>query len=87
MKKIAAARAQRKDDPALQELKQSLQCTKNELTLAYHAFDYASDPDLTESCIYAIRSLQSRMDYLIKQIKERESCLAAATGGGRARWI
>lgn len=86
MRRISPVRTQRKDDPALQELKQSLQHTQNELTIAYRAFDYASDPDLTESCIYAIRSLQSRMDYLLKQIKERESCVAA-TGDRRARWV
>lgn len=87
MKRISPIRARAGDDAALQELKQSLQYTQNELTLAYHAFDYASDPDLTEACIYAIRSLQSRMDYLIKQIKEREACTAVSTGRRRTGWI
>lgn len=85
MKRISPIRPGAKDSPALQELKTSLQETRNELSLAYTAFDYASDPDLTESCIYAIRSLQSRMDYLLKQIKEQEACVAAAVVR-RARW-
>ena len=85
MKCLSPIRSSAKDSPDLRELKESLQKTRNELSLAFEAFDYASDPDLTESCIFAIRSLQSRMDYLIKQIKEREACSAAA-GIRRARW-
>ena len=86
MKRISPIRANPRDSSELVELKQSLQLTQNELARAYTAFDYASDPDLTDSCIYEIRSLRSRMDYLVKQIKEREACLAAI-GGRRARWI
>lgn len=86
MKRISPIRTNRKDSGELTELKQSLQTTQSELAHAYSAFDYASDPDLTDSCIYEIRSLQSRMDYLVKQIKEHEACLAAAAGTRRARW-
>ena len=86
MKRISPIRPRVTDSPALLELKQSLQHTQSELNLAYNAFDYASDPDLTESCIFAIRSLQSRMDYLIKQIKEQEARVAAG-GIRRARWM
>lgn len=77
MKRISPIRPSRKDGAALQELKQSLQNTQRELSLAFNAFDYANDPDLTESCIYTIRALQSRMDYLLKQIKEQETAVAA----------
>lgn len=77
MKRISPIRPSRKDGAALQELKQSLQSTQRELSLAFNAFDYANDPDLTESCIYTIRALQSRMDYLLKQIKEQETAVAA----------
>ena len=86
MKRISPIRLAAKDSPVLQELKRSLQDTQNELSLAYSAFDNASDPDLTESCIFAIRSLQARMDYLLKQIKAQEAC-AAAVGRRRARWM
>lgn len=85
MKRISPIRTNPKDSSELVELKQSLQITQDELAHAYSAFDYASDPDLTESCIYEISSLQSRMNYLVKQIKEREACVAASQGG-RARW-
>ena len=85
MKRISPIRASRKDSPALQELKKSLQTTQDELSLAFNAFDYANDPDLTESCIFTIRALQARMDYLVKKIKEQESCVAAGKIR-RARW-
>ena len=86
MKRISPIRTNAKDSGELTELKQSLQTTQSELANAYSAFDYASDPDLTDSCIYEIRSLRARMDYLVKQIKEREARLAAIPGR-RARWI
>ena len=86
MKRISPIRTNAKDSAELMQLKQSLQMTQSDLALAYSAFDYANDPDLTDSCIYEIRSLQSRMDYLVKQIKERESCIAAGRSR-RARWI
>lgn len=85
MKRISPIRSNVSDSPALLELKQSLQDTQAELDLAYSAFDYASDPDLTESCIFTIHALRSRMNYLVKQIKEQESFVAASRGR-RARW-
>lgn len=86
MKRISPIRPSAKDSPALQELKESLRKTQSELSLAFDAFDYANDPDLTESCIFTIRALQARMDYLLKQIKEQETCVAAGKVRG-ARWI
>ncbi len=86
MKRISPIRSKATDSPDLLELKRSLQDTQAELSLAYSAFDYASDPDLTDSCIFTIRALRSRMNYLVKQIKEQESFVAAA-GGRRARWM
>ena len=44
---------------------------------------------LTEACIFEIRSLQARMNYLVRQIKELELCAATAVtvrAAGRARW-
>lgn len=86
MKRISPIRPSAKDSPALQELKESLQATQNELSLAFEAFDYASDPDLTDSCIFTIRALQARMDYLLKKIKEHETCVAAGEVR-RTRWM
>ena len=89
MKRISPIRSSRAEAPALLELKTSLQETQNALSHAYTAFDYASDPELTEACIYEIQSLQARINYLVRQIKEMELCAATAVGApaGRARWI
>ena len=88
MKRISPIRNRSSDPPALLELKTSLQDTQSALNSAYTAFDYASDPELTEACIFEIRSLQARMNYLVRQIKELELCAATAVAGpaGRARW-
>ena len=90
MKRISPMRSRHTDAPALMELKTSLQDTQNALNHAYAAFDYASDPELTEACIFEISSLKAKMNYLVRQIKELEVCAATAVtarAGGRARWI
>ena len=89
MKRISPIRTCPTDGPALHELKTSLQNTQQALSHAFAAFDYTSDPELTESCIFEIRALQSRMNYLLRQIKELETCAkTAVTAGvsGRGRW-
>ena len=90
MKRISPIRSRHTDAPALMELKTSLQDTQNALNHAYAAFDYASDPELTEACIFEISSLKAKMNYLVRQIMELEVCAATAVtarAGGRARWI
>lgn len=89
MKRISPIRAHPADGPALLELKASLKNTQQDLSHAFAAFDYTSDPELTESCIFEIRALQSRMNYLLRQIKELEACSATAVtahAGGRPPW-
>ncbi len=89
MKRISPIRSRHTDAPALMELKTSLQDTQNALNHAYAAFDYASDPELTEACIFEISSLKAKMNYLVRQIKELEVCAATAVtaqAGGRVRW-
>lgn len=84
MKLTPAIRLRRQEDPALRELKTSLQSTRASLAQAYAAFNYTSDPELTDACIFEIRSLQSRMNYLLREIKALEDCAAAV--GGRQPW-
>lgn len=80
-------RARETGVPALRELKTSLRETQTALDQAHAAFDYTSDPELTEACIFEIRSLQARMNYLVRKIKELDHCAAAAARtAGRARW-
>lgn len=88
MKRISPIRNRGTESPALLELKTSLQETQTALSHAYTAFDYASDPELTEACIYEIQSLQARMNYLVRRIKEFELCAATAVAAqqpGRAQ--
>lgn len=89
MKRVSLTRSRGTESPALLELKTSLQETQAALNHAYTAFDYASDPELTEACIYEIQSLQARMNYLVRRIKEFEVCASTAAGAasGRVRWI
>ena len=49
MKRISPMRVRTSDAPALLELKTSLQETQSALNHAYTAFDYTSDPELTEA--------------------------------------
>ena len=87
MKRHSAARLHGRDSSALQELKTSLHSTRLALSQAYTAFNYTSDPELTDACIFEIRSLQSRMNYLLREIKTLEDRAAAvASGSRRARW-
>ena len=89
MKRISPIRSRGTEPPALLELKTSLQETQSALSSAYTAFDYASDPELTEACIFEISSLKAKMNYLVRQIKELEVCAATAVtarAGRRARW-
>ncbi len=86
MKRISPIRCRRGEPPALLELKDALRDTQSALTRAHAAFDYTSDPELTEACIFEIRALQTRMNYLVRQIKALESCSATAVSvcaGGR----
>ena len=83
MKRISRFRST--EAPALLELKTSLQETQTALDHAYIAFDYTSDPELTEACIFEIRSLQARMNYLLRQIKELELCTTTAVSAAAVR--
>ena len=89
MKRISPIRARPTDGPALLELKASLRSTQTALSHAFAAFDYTSDPELTESCIFEIRALQARINYLLRTMKEEEerSAAAAAGGGGKRKWV
>ena len=76
--------------PQQRELMDSLQQAHQALAQAHLTFDEAVDPELVESCIFEIRSLQARINYLLrrmKQAEEEEAAAAAARGGGKRRWV
>lgn len=56
--------------PTAAELHQELQSTAQELRRAYDRFNYVSDPELVESSIYEIDSLNAKYNYLLRRIKE-----------------
>ncbi len=60
---------QERPSPEAAELEQSLQETKILIAQAYAGFNSAADPDLVESYVYEIQSLQARYSYLLRQRK------------------
>jgi len=90
MRRISPIHKEGPISPALQELMDSLQQAQYELTRAHAAFNDALDPELVEAAIYEIRAHQSRINYLLRRIKEQEiadGAAVAAMTGGRRRWI
>ena len=75
--------------PEQAELMASLRQAQQSLDHAYLAFDDITDSDLMESCIFEIRSLQSRINYLLRQMKQQEQRQSAlpAGGEGKRRWV
>lgn len=62
-------------DPLAEERRQLLEVmarTRVEINQAYAGFNCQSDPDLVDSYVYEINSLQSRYSYLVRRVKELE---------------
>ena len=81
----------RRTDPqqsAQKQLQQELSATNRALKEAYEKFNYVSEPELVEACVYEINALKARYNYLLRCIKERSSqsepafVAAAAMRGG-----
>ncbi|MBQ3532711.1 MAG: DUF2508 family protein [Oscillospiraceae bacterium] len=79
--------------PTLRELQQELQDTARELKNAYEKFNYVSEAELVEACIYEISALKARYSYLLRRVKELSAppvtadeayVAAAAMKGGNA---
>lgn len=51
-------------------LLKELEQTRNALAAAYSSFEYVTDPDLIDSCIFQVNSAQERYKYLLKRAKE-----------------
>ena len=51
------------------ELLDGLERTRVQIQQAYLQFDTAGDPDLIESSVFEIKSLQARYSYLLRQVK------------------
>ena len=71
------------------QLQQELYLTGQALKEAYEKFNYVSEPELVEACVYEINALKARYNYLLRCIKERSGaaegpCVAAAAMKGGA---
>ncbi len=83
----------RRTDPhqnAQTQLQQELLATNQALKEAYEKFNYVSEPELVEACVYEISALKARYNYLLRCIKERTArpepafVAAGAMKGGQA---
>ena len=77
----------KRPDPELERLKTELYQAQEELQQAYHHLDLVLDPELVESCIYQISSIQARCNYLIRAIKARHGEESAVPAEEGATWI
>ena len=69
------------------QLQQELYAANRALREAYDRFNYVSEPELVEACVYEISALKARYNYLLRCIKERSApaqpaCVAAASVKG-----
>ena len=56
----------------LRALKEGLERTRVLINQAYAGFNGTGDPDLIESYVFEINSLQARYSYLLRRVKELE---------------
>lgn len=47
-----------------------LEHTQNALAAAYSSFEYVTDPDLIDSCIYQVNSAQKKYKFLLDRAQE-----------------
>lgn len=61
-----------KEDTAYDILLEHIEKTKSELDCAYSNFENATDPDLIDSSIYQLQSIQMRYKFLLKCAKRSD---------------
>lgn len=65
------ASAQREEER--RQLMEGMRDTRAQLNHAYAQFNFYSDPDLIDACVYEINALQSRYSYYVRQVKQLEA--------------
>lgn len=65
------AAAQREEER--RQLVEGMRETRAQLNHAYAQFNFYSDPDLIDACVYEINALQSRYSYYVRQVKQLEA--------------
>ena len=61
-----------------QLLLEGMQATRAQLNHAYAQFNFYSDPDLVDACVYEINALQSRYSYFVRQVKQLDAAREGA---------
>ena len=61
-------RKEAEEDSGLKLLKE-IEAVKNSLDTVSERFEYQSDPDLVEACIYEMKALTARYRYLTKEAR------------------
>ena len=59
-----------------EELKEELHKIKKELDLAYNNFEYATEKELIDSCIYKMMALHIKYKYFLDKVKELDASFA-----------
>lgn len=57
-------------DEERRQLVEGMRETRALLNHAYAQFNFYSDPDLVDACVYEINALQSRYSYYVRQVKQ-----------------
>lgn len=58
-----------REDTERTELRDGLEQTRVQIQQAYLQFDSVKDPDLIESSVFEIKSLQAKYTYLLRRMK------------------
>lgn len=66
------------EEEARRQLMEGMAQTRAELNHAYAQFNVHSDPDLVDSCVFAINALRSRYSYYVRQLKQLDQEKEAA---------
>lgn len=67
-----------KEEEERRQLMEGMARTRVELNQAYAQFNAHSDPDLVDSCVFAINALRSRYSYFVRQMKRLDEETGAA---------
>lgn len=62
-------------------LAQELLQTRNALAAAYSNFENVTDPDLIDSCIYQVNSVQKRYKFLLDKAREANITISYEIAG------
>jgi len=88
MRKIHRYRRDVARDSHMQEMFNMLGELRNALDDAYMRFDFATEPELIDACVFEINAAQSRYNYQLRLIKEAggEAAFKAYSGKEDAVW-